>query len=168
MSDTDHHMAVVKGLRTQASKAGDNFLLAGFLLFVICAALIGVYFWTSQLPAAATPKLVTAPASAVDRDILTTLTFLITRLGSIFLGLYMVQLTFNITRYQARLAHHLRAAADAIELANGQSADAVAFYQVLAAAEIDMVKVDSGHDKVADILKDLAARLPALSRAPER
>ncbi len=86
---------------------------------------------------------------------------IVTRLGAIILGIYAVQVIFNLARYHIRVAHHLESSADAIELCDGDARKLAAVQKVLNPSAIDFGKQPaSPSEKIFDVLKDVLKKIP--------
>ena len=83
------------------------------------------------------------------------------RFGSVLLAIYLIQILVNFTRYHFRLASHLEATADALELSDGELDSFEKHSSILDPNGIEFgANPNSPQEKVADIIRDAIAKLP--------
>ena len=83
------------------------------------------------------------------------------RFGSVLLAIYLIQILVNFTRYHFRIASHLEAAADALELSGGELESFEKYSAILDPNCIEFgASPNSPEEKVADIIRDAISKLP--------
>ncbi|HEX7476534.1 MAG TPA: hypothetical protein VF331_01885 [Polyangiales bacterium] len=85
----------------------------------------------------------------------------IARIGSVILAIYLVQILVSFTRYHFRIADHLDAVADAIDIAGCDPSKIVALAAVLTPHAIEFGKAPvTPIESVLGTIRDLASKIP--------
>lgn len=85
----------------------------------------------------------------------------IVRVGVVAIGIYGVQIMFSFARYHIRLANHLEASADALQLCENNYSELGVIQQVMVPTGIDFGKTPaSPSDKLVELVQELVKKLP--------
>ena len=151
--------SVIAGLRTRASHSRRVYNLSVVAMLVVTISLVALYLFGSQT------TVNIANSNVGDLSLLFIVSSAIVRIGAVAIGIYAVQIIFNLARYHIRVAHHLDASADALELCNGDISKLEILQKALATQAIDFGKQPSApSDKVFELLKEMASKLPTTGK----
>ncbi|WP_299073559.1 hypothetical protein [uncultured Paraglaciecola sp.] len=86
----------------------------------------------------------------------------IVRVGAVAVGVYGIQIMFNLARYHMRLSQHLLSTADALELTGGDIEKMDILLKAITPIELDFGKSPaSPTEKMSGLVKDLITKIPS-------
>lgn len=151
--------SVLTGLRDRASQSRRVYNLSVAAMLSVTISLVVLYLFGSQT------TVNIANSTVGDLSLLFIVSNAIVRIGAVAVGIYAVQITFNLARYHIKVAHHLDAAADALELCDGDLSKIDILQRALAPQTIDFGKAPPAlSDKALDLIKEIASKLPTTAK----
>ncbi len=151
--------AVIKGLRNRAEHSRRVYNISVVAMLAVTVSLVALYLFGASI------TMSTTSSGPESLTLLFVFGGVIVRVGAVAIGIYAVQIIFNLARYHIRVAHHLEASADAVELCGEGILRLEQIQRVLVPAAIDFGKAPaSPSDKVFEILKEMANKIPGQTK----
>ena len=152
--------SVVAGIRRRAERSHRAYKVTVSSMILLALALVSLFLVGGVFP--------DRPIASLDSfaSLVASLTGgLIVRLGAVLVGIYSVQIMFKFARYHIRVAQHLEAAADALQLCGDNTTKLPALQKAISPAAIDFGELPlSPSDKMFEFARELAKKIPASSK----
>lgn len=155
---------IIDGIRNRAERSRRVYNVSVAAMIVVALALVALFVIGASYDYVRLAEGA-AEAQIVYVMYVTLAGGIIVRVGAVIVGVYVVQMMFKFARYHMRVAQHLEAAADTLELCGDNRGDLTAMMKLLSPASIDFGEPPaSPGDRMLDLAKELTKKIPASTR----
>jgi len=151
---------VISNVRSRASASRRAYNITLAVMLAIAMLLVTLFLYSGVL----TPRRDTnGYGSSLAETVTLVATTLITRLGSVVAGIFVIQMLFSFARYHARLAQHLESVADVLQWSRRDGNNIPMLMTALAPQNVDFGKppkspIEHAASVATEVAKALAAK----------